>query len=283
MEIIRELEADRRGVYTGCIGWVAPGRKAQFNVAIRTVAIERNRRRAEYGVGGGIVWDSDSAGEYAECLTKAAVLTAETPQFELLETLLYDGDGFFLLDKHLERLAGSAEYFDFAVDVAAVRQRLDALAGGLPEGPHRVRLLVGRGGHISLESTPLAIEAASRPWRLRLADQPILSGNVFLYHKTTCRAVYDAACGVRGDCDDVVLWNEHGQITETTIGNLVVEEEGRLVTPPVACGLLPGVFRGHLLETGQIEERIVTVDDLRRAQRLFIVNSVRKWLPAVVA
>jgi para-aminobenzoate synthetase / 4-amino-4-deoxychorismate lyase len=283
MEIIRELEPDCRGVYTGCIGWIAPGRKARFSVAIRTVTIDRHTSRAEYGVGGGIVWDSDKTGEFAECATKAAVLTAETPQFELLETLLYDREvGFSLLDGHLERLAESAEYFDFAVDMQEVRNRLDAFARGLPGGAHRVRLLMGQNGQISVESAPLPAEIRPGPVRLKLADRPISSRNVFLYHKTTCRGVYEAAYASRGDCDDVLLWNEQGAATETTIANLVVEKGGRLITPPVSCGVLPGVFREHLLHTGEIEEQIVSVEDVKSAQRLFAVNSVRGWMPAVL-
>jgi len=282
MEIIRELEADARGVYTGSIGWLAPGRKARLSVAIRTVVIDRAGGAAEYGVGGGIVWDSDKAGEYAECATKAAVLTTEVPPFKLLETLLFDGKrGYFLLEEHLGRLAESAGYFDFTVDLGEVRSRLAALARGLPLGSHRVRLLVDRGGRVAVESSPAPVPSPG-PWRLRLADQPIAAGNVFLYHKTTCRGVYATAWGAGTDCDDVVLRNEHGQVTETTIANLVVEKNGRLVTPPVACGLLPGVFRGHLLQTGKICEEIVTVEDLRRCPRLFAVNSLRKWLPAVL-
>jgi para-aminobenzoate synthetase/4-amino-4-deoxychorismate lyase len=282
MQIIRELEADARGVYTGSIGWLAPGRKARLSVAIRTVSIDRAAGTAEYGVGGGIVWDSDKAGEYAECATKAAVLTTEIPPFELLETLLHDGaGGYFLLEEHLRRLAESADYFDFAVDLGEVRSRLAGLAGGLPAGAHRVRLLLDRGGRIVVESAP-SPALSSGPWRLRLADRPISAGNVFLYHKTTCRGVYEAARAAGGDCDDVVLYNERGQVTETTIANLVIEKNGRLVTPPVACGLLPGVFRGHLLQTGQVGEEIVSVEDLRRCPRLFAVNSLRKWLPAVL-
>jgi para-aminobenzoate synthetase/4-amino-4-deoxychorismate lyase len=282
MQIIRELEADARGVYTGSIGWLAPGRKARLSVAIRTVSIDRAAGTAEYGVGGGIVWDSDKAGEYAECATKAAVLTSEVPPLELLETLLYDGaGGYFLLEEHLRRLAESADYFDFAVDLPEVRRRLAGLAGGLPAGAHRVRLLVDRGGRIVLESAPSPAPSPG-PWRLRLADRPISSGSVFLYHKTTCRGVYEAARAAGENCDDVVLYNEHGQVTETTIANLVVEKDGQLVTPPVACGLLPGVFRGHLLQTGQVGEEIVSLDDLRRRPRLFAVNSLRKWLPAVL-
>ncbi len=329
MQIIRELEPDPRGIYTGCIGWLAPGRQATFNVAIRTVALDRTAGTAEYGAGGGIVWDSDCANELAECETKAAVLAAEAPQFELLETLLYHrSKGYYLLEGHLQRLAESAEYFDFTVDLAEVRRRLMEMAEGLVRISHhtgisgnsvsggadipvchncrvapgrqeclphrgekcglgdrryRVRLRVGRQGQLALEATPLPLESRVTPWKLRLAPQPIDPRNVFLYHKTTGRAVYEQAYASRGECDDVILWNPDGRATETTIANLVVEKAGRLVTPPVSCGLLPGVFRQHLLDTGQACEDIVTLDDLRQAQRLFVVNSVRGQIPAVLA
>jgi para-aminobenzoate synthetase/4-amino-4-deoxychorismate lyase len=291
MEIIRELEPDPRGIYTGCIGWLAPGRQATFSVAIRTVAIDRRTGTAEYGAGGGIVWDSDCANEFAECETKAAVLAAEVPQFELLETLLHRGaDGYDLLEGHLRRLAKSAEYFDFAVDLAEVRRRLLEVADGLGHRRcSRVRLRLGRQGQIAVEAgvkgdSPIFADTkiGTVPWILRLAPQPIDPRNVFLYHKTTWRAVYEQAYASRGKCDDVILWNPDGQATETTIANLVVEKAGRLVTPPVGCGLLPGVFRQHLLDTGQVCEDIVTLDDLRQAQRLFAVNSVRGQVAAIL-
>ena len=283
MEIIGELEPDPRGVYTGCVGYLAPGRKASFNVAIRSVWIDRATGQAEYGVGGGIVWDSSDAGEYAECRTKAAVLTAEIPRFELLETLLWDGrDGYFLLEGHLRRLADSAEYFAFALDREAVRRRLDEFGAALPDGRHRVRLCVNRQGEATIESASLALAQEPPVYRLRIADRPMDRRNPFLYHKTTHRSFYPAARPAGGECDDVVLWNEQGQATETTIANLVVQQGGRLITPPVESGLLPGVFRRHLLETGQIVEGVVTLDDLRRAERVFAVNSVRKWMPATM-
>ena len=306
MQIIRELEPDARGVYTGCIGYLEPGRRARFNVAIRTVSVDRTAGQAEYGVGGGIVWDSATAEEYAECRVKAALLTAEAPRFELLETMLHEADrGWFLLEGHLKRLSESAQYFDFAIDLDAIRKRLDELAERLT-GDYRVRLLVGRRGECRTEyraladpvpsDSPPAVSApdflvprqsgcgpgVSAPWRLQLAAAPVDSHNVFLYHKTTHRRIYESLSAGRGDCDDVVLWNAQGQITETTIANLVLRKDNRLVTPPVACGLLAGVYREHLLESGQIEEAVLTVDDLRRATAVFAVNSVRRWMSCVL-
>jgi para-aminobenzoate synthetase/4-amino-4-deoxychorismate lyase len=306
MQIIRELEPEARGVYTGCIGYLAPGRRARFNVAIRTVSVDRTAGQAEYGVGGGIVWDSATALEYAECRVKAALLTAESPRFELLETMLHEADrGWFLLEGHLKRLSESAKFFDFALDLDAVRKRLDELAGHLT-GDYRVRLLVGRRGECRTEYRALAAPGPDvpppavnspntlvprqsgrgsevlAPWRLQLAAAPVDSHDVFLYHKTTHRRTYESLSAGRGECDDVVLWNAQGEITETTIANLVLRKDGRLVTPPVACGLLAGVYREHLLETGRIEEGVLTVDDLRQAPALFAVNSVRRWMSCVM-
>jgi para-aminobenzoate synthetase / 4-amino-4-deoxychorismate lyase len=284
MRIIGDLEPDPRGVYTGCIGYLAPGRRARFSVAIRTVVIDRAAGRAEYGVGGGVVWDSTKDGEYEECCTKAAILTADIQPFELLETILFDGQhNCYLLDRHIDRLMESAAYFDFAIDRAAILKQLAEFTGRLGNETKSVRLLVGPRGQVRLEAVPAPpARGEDRPWRLRIVRTPVDSRDVFLYHKTTRRQVYKVAYNDRGDADDVVLWNERGEVTETTIANLVAEKAGRLVTPPLSCGLLAGVFRAHLLDTGQIREEIITLEELRRAGRVFAVNSVRKWMPAAI-
>jgi len=278
-QIITELESTPRGVYTGCIGYLAPGRRAKFNVAIRTAIVDRDAGRVEYGVGGGIVWDSTSQSEYAECLLKARIVTDTPPPFALLETLLWEpGSGWFLLDAHLRRLAESADYFDARVDIASVGERLDMLARTFDAMPQRVRLVVARNGGVSCDAAPLTDPGARV--RLALAAAPIDPGDPFLYNKTTHRKVYEEAKATRPDCDDVVLWNGRGEATETTIANLVVERDGRRITPPVECGLLPGVFRAYLLMRGEIAEARVTLDELRGASRIWTINSVRKWREA---
>jgi len=278
-QIITELESTPRGVYTGCIGYLAPGRRAKLNVAIRTAIVDRDAGRVEYGVGGGIVWDSTSQSEYAECLLKARIVTDTPPPFALLETLLWEpGSGWFLLDAHLRRLAESADYFDARVDIASVRERLDTLARTFAAMPQRVRLVVARNGGVTCDAAPLTDPGARV--RLALAATSIDPGDPFLYNKTTHRKLYEEAKAGRPDCDDVVLWNGRGEATETTIANLVVERDGRRITPPVECGLLPGVFRAYLLVRGEIAEARVTLDELRRAPRIWTINSVRKWREA---
>lgn len=279
MEIIRELEPDPRGIYTGCIGYIMPGRKANFNVAIRTVMIDRHNGMAEYGVGGGIVWDSTAEREYEECFVKAAVLTAGAPEFEILETILWErGEGYFLLDKHLARIARSAEYFDYAFDAVAVERRLNVEAESFLADRCKVRVKLSRGGGFTIASDE--VQVSDRCWRLGTAKAPVNSGNVFLYHKTTSRAVYEDAKKACPDCDDVLLFNERGELTESTIANVVVEKDGVLVTPPVSCGLLGGIFREFLLERGEIHEGIITLDDLKTSKKIFLINSVRKWITA---
>lgn len=303
MQIIASLETSPRSVYTGCIGFMAPGRRAQFNVAIRTVVVDKAAGQAEYGVGGGIVWDSESNDEYEECLVKARLLTERRPEFSLLETLLWTpghshpapaphsekypagaatgSDGYFLLAYHLRRLEESAAYFDIPLDLERVWAELAALAASLPDCPHRVRLLVTQAGEVSSQAVALGGAAIPQPVRLRLAQAPVDPANPFLYHKTTHRQVYESARAAAGqDCDDVLLWNERGEITEASIFNIVARIGSRLVTPPVQCGLLPGTFRAWLLDRQEIQEEIITLKDLRRCDELYVINSVRKWRKA---
>jgi len=272
--VIHALERVPRGVYTGAIGVVLPDRHAQFNVAIRTLHHDKAAAQLEYSVGSGIVWDSEQVAEYEECLTKAQVLFAPRPAFELLETLLWRrGRGYFLLEAHLKRLRDSADYFGFALDADAVRRQLLTVAERFTAPRYRVRLRVNRYGEAQVEYAPLSPER--RAWRVALAHEPVNPREVFLYHKTTHRQVYERARAARPDCDDVILWNTRGEITESTLANVVVRLDGRYYTPPVACGLLAGVYRAHLLQRGLLRERVLTIDDLRRAEAVYLINSVR--------
>ncbi len=287
MEIIRDLEPTPRGIYTGTIGFLTPRGEAAFNVAIRTALIQDGR--LEFGVGGGIVWDSNAASEFEETLTKARVLTQPRPEFELLETMLYmPGAGIFLLHEHLQRLGRSAAYFDIPVDLNTLRGRLEKLHT-FESVPFRVRLRVVRDGTVHIETFALDVQAAAPqggtqpPLRAVPACGPVDSQDVFLYHKTTHRAVYEAAFAkAAGRAEEVILWNERGEVTEGTFTNVVISKGGKKITPPVACGLLAGTFREHLLQSGEIEEGLVTLDDLRRADEVWLVNSVRKWQKAVL-
>lgn len=278
MERIRSLETSPRGVYTGAIGFISPGGLAQFNVAIRTAVVDRKNGRAEYGTGGGIVWDSDAGSEYAEALSKARILTLRFPEFRLLETLLYEpGRGLFLLERHLKRLAESAEYFGRKTDREALREQLRSLRF---EIPMRIRLLLDKDGKAEIQEC--RIKPPDSVLTVAIAKKPVDSRDVFLYHKTTNRAVYENAWADFPDADEVLLFNERGEITESCTANVVAEFDGRKVTPPTACGLLAGTFRDEMLAQGEIREGIFTPDDLRQAEKIWLINSVRKWRRAVL-
>ena len=273
MNIIAELESTPRKLYTGSIGYISPNRKAQFNVAIRTAIIDRESQSAEYGLGGGIVWDSTSADEYSEALLKARVLTESPRPFDLLETLLWTPDeGFFLREKHAARMADSADYFGFPFSAEKFDACLNQLEAGF-QSPQRVRILLGRSGQFQSEEKDF--QSREKDFKVKLAEKPVNSKDVFLFHKTTRREIYPP---VPADCDDLLLWNENDELTEFTIGNLVVELDGNFYTPPISCGLLAGTFRSHLLETGQVCERVIRKDELSKCAKVFLVNSVRKWV-----
>jgi para-aminobenzoate synthetase/4-amino-4-deoxychorismate lyase len=277
MRIINKLEPTPRKIYTGAIGYCAPNRKAKFSVAIRTALLDRDLQKVEYGVGGGIVWDSNSSDEYAEAVLKARVLTESPPEFSLFETMLWTPEqNFFLLEKHIDRLLDSANYFDFPTSRTAIEEYLGQLTCRF-RVPQRVRLLLDKTGKIDSEST--TFQSSKKFIQIKLAKQPIDSRDVFLYHKTTRRDVYENARADLPNVDDVLLYNEQNELTEFTIGNLVVQLDGQFVTPPVKCGLLAGTFRAHLLETGQVVERVVTVPELMACTKILRVNSIRQWEP----
>lgn len=281
MHIIAELEPEPRRVYTGAIGFLAPNQRAQFNVGIRTVLIDRETKRAEYGVGGGIVWDSEAGDEYEEARHKALVLTEPPRDFSLLESLKWaPADGYWLLDYHLRRLRDSADYFDFPFDETCVLSELERGASALPRVAHKVRLLLGQDGMLTFSAETL--ETQRDPIHLIWSQTPVNSNDKFLFHKTTQRAVYDAALAQRGEADDVLLWNERGELTETCAANIVVQFGNEFFTPPVECGLLGGTYRAFLLDQGKIQERVIPWQELIDAQAIFRINSVRGWQAATL-
>ena len=286
MELIADIEEAQRGVYCGAVGYLAPagapGPRARFNVAIRTVVCDADTGAAVYGVGGGITWDSRANAEYDEVLAKARVLTARRPPFRLLESLRFDpGDGYRRLDEHVRRLGSSARYFGFAFDDEAVRRALDLAAGRYVDRPAKVRLLLDRRGHVETGAAPAG--PSVEPVRLAIdRDHPVDPADVLLFHKTTLRERYERAREAHPGVDDVLLVNTRGEVTEATIANLAFLAEGRWWTPPLAGGLLPGVRRAELLADGTLAERVVTREGLGSAEALALLSSVRGWRPAVL-
>ena len=275
MEIIQMTEERPRRVYTGSIGFITPHGQAQFNVAIRTLLVDKKRQTAEYGTGSGIVWDSQNEEEWEECLNKTRVIVKNRPSFSLLETLLWEPQkGFFLLKAHLRRLLNSARYF---LMTASSRDILEALQSAMKNvnTPSKVRLRLSMRGGVQITHTPLS---HLRPIHtVVLAKEGVHSENPLLYHKTTQRSVYEKAIAGAGEGDEVILWNEREEVTEATRANLAVSIDGVLFTPPVSCGLLPGTYRSHLIKKGHLRERVITKKELwEHRDEIYLFNSVRK-------
>ena len=278
--IIRELESQPRGVYCGAIGVVRPGGDATFNVAIRTGWMATDGGELHVHAGGGVTSDSTARGELHELRAKLAAFTRVRERPTLFETLRIEDGRPLRLERHLARLAASADYFGIPFRPAdAIGALENALAAQPTSELARGRLDLSPEGRCSASADPHPGAPASDPAPVVLAAEPVDRSDVRLYHKTTDRTVYDRASALVPDAFDVVLWNADGEATELTRGNLVVQEGDDRVTPPIHCGLLAGTLRAELLDRGEIRERVISLEDLRRADRLWFVNSLRGWVP----
>jgi para-aminobenzoate synthetase/4-amino-4-deoxychorismate lyase len=278
MEIIAELEDVPRGLYTGCIGYISPEMsQAVFSVAIRTVVIDKASGTGVLGVGSGITWYSSPDAEFEECLAKGHFAQNIPRDFTLIESLLFEKDsGYFLLERHLNRLAHSAHYFGFKIDHGAVRMCLEKCSHAISESS-KVRLLLSRDGSVAVEVDTLVSSTSCPTSWITFADQTVDSSNRFLYHKTSNREMYRVELEKKPNCVDVIFLNEKGEVTEGAYNNIVIRKGGILLTPPITCGLLPGTMREQLLETGEVSEEVIMPVDVEQADEIYLINSVRKW------
>ncbi len=291
MQIIDELEKERRGVYTGAIGYFGPDGSAVFNVPIRTIRLKGSS--GEMGIGAGITHDSIAEEEWDESLLKGRFLSHRQPDFQLLETILWQpGSGYWLLEEHLQRLAGAAHFFKFSCDLQEVRARLGKEELLFSHGCYRVRLVLAKDGRMSVTAVPCTApaltELPSNPQREQMSDdQPLVAFSSrrmdvegpWLFHKTTMRAWYDTEYkrAQENGLLDFLFCNSAGEVTEGCITNIIVYRDGKYFTPPVASGLLPGVMREHLLINGGVPvvEKVLTRQELHAAAALFVCNSIR--------
>jgi para-aminobenzoate synthetase/4-amino-4-deoxychorismate lyase len=278
MAIIRELEQTPRGPYCGALGFVSPGGEAVFSVAIRTAVLDLTRSTGTLGIGSGVTADAEADAEYRECIDKAAFLTGHAEPLRLVESLLWESErGYLLLERHLQRLAASAAELGFCCDPDKVMRHLQA-APHFTTGRYKVRLLLSDDGAVTINAVQLESRAyATAISKVGLATQRIDSREPLLHHKTTWRPWYDGMLDRHPGCCDVLFCNERDEVTEGTLHNLVMEKDGRLVTPPVTCGLLPGTLRQELLDRCILVEEVIHRPELFSARRLWLINSVRGW------
>jgi para-aminobenzoate synthetase/4-amino-4-deoxychorismate lyase len=279
MELIARLEKEPRGIYTGAIGYISPKKEACFNVAIRSVHIQKGR--GQLGVGGGIVYDSLPRDEYQEAILKAKFLTG-SPDFKLIETILWNKKYFFLRE-HLKRLKASAEYFSIPLRVHAIENELKAFEKHIGAHPLKVRLTIDFAGRVRIEKEALLCVAT--PVKVKLSTFFIDSNNAFLYHKTTHRLTYDQerqrACSQ--GFFEVIFRNQRKEITEGSFTNVFIKKNNCLYTPPLRCGLLGGVLRARLLASNRLKEKVLYLKDILRADQIYVGNSVRGLLKAQIS
>ncbi|MBM3252239.1 MAG: aminodeoxychorismate synthase component I [Candidatus Omnitrophica bacterium] len=284
MKIIKDLEKEPRYIYTGSIGFISPDKKGVFNVAIRTVLVEKKSRHAQMGIGGGIVWDSDPKKEYEECRLKSKFLTESYADFQLIETMLWRfPQGIFLLAYHLKRLSESAAYFGFRFNKKAIIDKLNKKTKFFDHSKkYRMRLLLSKDGNITIETKTLS--SLDGLAKIIFSEKKTNSVDYFLFHKTTQRKLYDDEYKKykRLGFHDVIFMNEKNQVTEGAISNILIKTNGVFYTPPLDCGLLNGTYRQYLLRESKIpiKEKILHKNDIINADKIFLTNAVRGMVEA---
>ena len=287
MELINQTERDARGPYCGAIGRIDPAGDAAFNVAIRTLRLtpmENGRGKAVLGVGSAIVADSEGLTEWRECLIKGGFVRRSSSDmaaagFDLIETMGFTSEsGIPLLELHLERIKASAAELGFSFDRHAVRNAIQALCFEATDAA-KLRLVAARSGAFALELADLS-PALSLPAPCAVLRLPVDSGDWRLRHKTSDRSFYEAGLKAAraAGAEEAVFLRDDGLLTEGCFTSLFVERGGQLLTPPARLGLLPGVLRASLLQSGRAQEAELTLDDL--AGGFLIGNAVRGLMPA---
>jgi para-aminobenzoate synthetase/4-amino-4-deoxychorismate lyase len=284
IEALRRLEPEPRGAYTGSMGWIEPPKNGQqgdaaFNVLIRTLEMHGDTTKARLGLGSGLVVDSQPSNEWAECLLKGDFVRRESQDFDLIETMRFDPSaGIVELPRHLDRMRASADALDFQFDRHAARNELQAATFRRKERA-MVRLLLSRTGAMAIEVKPFD-DPPETPVPVALAPLPVDPSDFRLRYKTSDRRFYDRARR-DGGAYETIFVDPDGQLTEGSRTSIFVERDGKLLTPPLARGLMPGILRETLIEEGRAVEASLTPADL--SDGFYVGNIVRGLIPAKLA
>lgn len=276
MEIIHSIEKEERGIYTGSIG-IKTNDKSVFNVAIRTIVIDK-KGNAEMGLGSGVVWDSKAISEYEESILKGNFLFKSENPFYLFESILYEKGKFFLLNTHINRLIKSAERFLFVADKKKILNALKNESFKLSKSKsYKIKLILNKQGKIDIITEKL--KTANNKLKVLISSERINSTSLFQYHKTSNRKLYDKVYHeiIAKGFDEAIFLNEKDELCEGIISNIVIEKNGQMFTPKEDSGLLPGVFREFLISKGVIKEKSLFLKDIKTADKIFLINSVRKF------
>jgi para-aminobenzoate synthetase / 4-amino-4-deoxychorismate lyase len=275
MEIISELEDEPRGIYTGSIGYITPENNFYFNVAIRTL-VQKSEYSYELGLGGGVLVDSKPQDEYKECLLKGQFVKKINDGFTIFESFLFDGKECVNLDMHLDRQEKSCHHFGFPFDRFEAQERLRMFLRGAPNKPVKIKLSVTVTGALQLDAASVGLPS-EKPLIVAISEQRTNSKDLFLYHKTSHRHLYDneGRIAARNDIYDILFFNEREELTEASRHNVFLQIEGQWFTPVLSSGVLPGVQREKTIKELNANEKSLSKFDLQRAERILLTNSVR--------
>ncbi|HEZ0797453.1 TPA: chorismate-binding protein [Neisseria meningitidis] len=296
MQIIESLEAEARGLYTGSIGYLNPcsgglGFEGTFNVVIRTLSLtplSDGIYQGVYGVGSGIVIDSDPAAEYRECGWKARFLNELRPDFGIFETLRVENGRCTLLDRHLCRLKTSAQALNLPLPDGCENQIKQYIAD-LPDGAFRIKALLASDG-ISLSRAVLNHLADKQ--RVIISPAVLPAQNYLRRFKTTCRALFDQAwqtAETQGAFDSL-FFNSDGILLEGGRSNVFIKHRGQWLTPSLDLDILNGIMRQAVLDepqkylqTNQVIETHITQKTLQEAEEIRLSNALRGVFAAALA
>ena len=277
MEIIDDLETTPRGAYCGALGYIDPNGDACFNVGIRTLTL--SGKRLTYNVGSGLVYDSQAQDEYHECLLKADVLSQ--PPADIIETCLWTPkDGIVRGKAHKARMMKSAKALGYPFSPA----QYDALIDGIKakETSQHIRITLSAEGDLNLSQKYFV--SLDRP-KIMVSPHKLSKQVQYSKHKISRRNFYDeererlkALTGI----DEVIFLNESGKLCEGSFTSIFIEKDGKLLTPALKTGILPGVLRAELLRSKKARTADLTEDDLLGAKNIYIGNSMRGLMPAAL-
>lgn len=275
MEIINELEKEKRGIYTGSIGLIIKN-KISFNVPIRTISIDKKSGKSEIGLGSGIVWDSIADEEFEETKLKGKFLTEPTKSYDIIETMLVENGQIFLLNEHLYRMEQAAEFFLFNISIDKIRNKINSILKKLDNKKYKLKISLSKLGRLSYFISPII--DYNKEIKVILSNKQIDSHNKFQYFKTSNRQLYDSeykTYSAQGFFD-VIYFNENGELAEGAITNIFIYKNNVISTPPISAGILPGVYRKYFLKNNSfITERRLIKEDLLEADKIVLTNSVR--------
>lgn len=275
MEIINELEKEKRGIYTGSIGLIRKN-KITFNVPIRTLTIDKKSCKGEIGLGSGIVWDSIAEEEFEETKLKGKFLTEPNEPFEIFETMKIEDGKIFLLDEHLDRMKQAADYFLFCFERQKTKSYIKKVISRIDKNDYRFRISLEKNGNLT--HTFSEMFQSFNEAKVIVSKNKIYTKNRFQYFKTTNRSLYNQEYNkyTSKGFFDVIYFNEKGELTEGAITNIFIYKNNVISTPPINAGILPGVYRKHLLKNDSgIRERRLYLEDLLEADKIVLTNSVR--------